>query len=151
MKVYLLKDVENVGMAGEMLKVKEGYAQNFLIPRKMAVKITPQNESFYSARVKNVEHRKEVIASKTSMMGEKIKGLHLTIERKTHDDGKLYGAISTGEIVDVLAQEGITVSKSQVKFNKNIKEKGEHSIEIKLTSKVKSSFTLKVVPEKKAA
>lgn len=151
MKVYLLKDVENVGIAGEMLKVKEGYAQNFLIPKKMAVKITPKNEAFYSSRVKTVEHRKEVMASKTSMMGEKIKNLHLTIERKTHDDGKLYGAISSSEIVDLLAKEGITISKSQVNFTKNIKDKGEHSVEIKLTSKVKSSFTLKVLPEKKSA
>ena len=151
MKVYLLKDVENVGIAGEMLKVKEGYAQNFLIPRKMAVKITSKNEAFYSSRVKTVEHRKEVIASKTSMMSEKIKGLKLTIERKTHDDGKLYGAISAGEIVDLLAKEGVSISKSQVNFTKNIKEKGEHSVEVKFTSKLKSAFILKVVPEKKAA
>lgn len=148
MKVYLLKDVENVGMAGEMLKVKEGYAQNFLIPQKLAVKITPQNESFYSSRVKTIEHRKEVISSKTSMLGEKIKTLHLTIERKMHDDGKLYGAINPSEIVDLLAKEGVAVSKSQVHFAKNIKEKGEFSVDIKLTSKLQSSFTLKVVPEK---
>ncbi len=151
MKVYLLKNVENVGMAGEVLKVKEGYAQNFLIPKKMAVKITPQNEAFYAARTKTVEHRKEVISSQTSMLGEKIKSLKLSLERKMHDDGKLYGSISPSEVVDLLAKEGVTISKSQVKFKKNIKEKGEFAVGVKLTSKLESTFTLKIVPEKKSA
>lgn len=151
MKVYLLKDVESVGMAGEVLKVKEGYGLNFLIPRKLAVKITSKNEAFYAARTKTVEHRKEVIASKTSMLGEKIKTLNLSLKRKMHDDGKLYGSISPAEIVDLLAQEGIAISKSQVKFTKNIKEKGEFTVDIKLTSKLKSALSLKIIPEKKAA
>lgn len=151
MKVYLLKNVENVGIAGEMLKVKEGYALNFLIPQKMAVKITSKNEAFYSARTKTVENRKEAISSQTSMLGEKIKTLNLSLARKMHDDGKLYGSISPSEIVDLLAKEGVAISKSQVKFTKNIKEKGSFSVDIKLTSKLQSAFTLKIVPEKKSA
>ncbi|MFT6765389.1 MAG: large subunit ribosomal protein L9 [Alteromonas naphthalenivorans] len=151
MKVFLLKDVANVGMAGEVLKVKEGYGLNFLIPRKLAVKLTAKNEAFYASRIKLVANRKEVISSNTSMLGEKIKTLKLSLKRKMHDDGKLYGAISSMEIVDLLAKEGVTVSKSQVKFNKNIKEKGEFTVDIKLTSKLQSAFSLKIVPEKKSA
>lgn len=150
MKVYLLKDVENVGMAGEVLKVKEGYAMNFLIPKKLAVKITPENEAFYASKIKIVERRKEVIATKTSMLGEKIKHLHLMLERKMHDDGKLYGAVSPAEIVDLLAKEGITVSKNQVLFEKSIKEKGQHSVSIKLSATLQPQFNLKIVPEKRA-
>jgi large subunit ribosomal protein L9 len=151
MKVFLLKDVESVGIAGEVLNVKEGYALNFLIPKKMAVKITSKNEAFYATRIKLVENRKEVIASKTSMIGEKIRNLKLSLKRKMHDDGKLYGAVSSTEIVDILAKEGIAISKSQVKFNKNIKEKGEFTVDIKLTSKLNTALSLKVVSEKKSA
>jgi len=151
MKVYLLKDIASVGMAGEVLKVKEGYALNFLIPQKMAVKITSKNEAFYASRTKTVDHRKEVISSKTSMLGEKIKTLNLSLKRKMHDDGKLYGAISSSEIVDLLAKEGVAITKSQVKFAKNIKEKGNFSVGIKLTSKLQSAFSLKIVSEKKSA
>lgn len=151
MKVYLLKDVESVGMAGEVLKVKEGYAVNFLIPKKLAVKITPENEAFYASKIKTVEHRKEVIATKTSMLGEKIKNLSLLLERKMHDDGKLYGSISPAEIVELLAKEGIAISKNQVLFEKSIKEKGLHNVSIKLSATLQPQFILKIVPEKQSA
>lgn len=148
MKVFLLKDVENIGMAGEMLTVKEGHALNFLIPRKLAVQITPQNEAFYKTKIKQVAHRKEVIASKTSMLAEKIKGMKVTLTKKMHDDGKLYGSVNPAEIVALLEKEGVSVSKSQVKIEKSIKEKGEFPVVIKLTSKIVSQLFVKVVPEK---
>ena len=68
MKVYLLKDIEKVGMSGEIIKVKTGFAANFLIPNKLAVIITAKNEGFYKAKEKNIGHRKEIIASKSSML-----------------------------------------------------------------------------------
>jgi len=147
MKVFLLKDVEQVGIAGEVLTVADGYAQNFLIPRKLAVEITTVNEQFYKNRIKQVEHRKEVIATKTSMLAEKIKSVSLIIKRKVHNDGKLYGSISQVEIVDLLAQKGISVSKSQIEFDKSIKNQGAHEITIKLSTRLQPKLTLKVVPE----
>ena len=147
MKVFLRKDVEKVGMAGEIIKVSDGFARNFLFPQQMAVEITPHNEELYKKQIKQVEHRKEVIASKTSMLAEKIKGLSIKLQRKIHDDGKLYGAINANEIVDALAQEGISISKSQVEFDKSIKNKGKHEVVIKLTSKLKPTLSLTIVPE----
>lgn len=147
MKVFLLKDVQNVGMAGEILKVKEGFALNFLIPHKIAVKITPENEKFYSQKIKMVEHRKEVIVSKTSMLAEKIKDIVLILKRKTHNDGKLYGAVSQSEIADLLLLHGVSVGKSQIEFDKSIKEKGLYTITVKLTTKLKPQVQLKIVPE----
>lgn len=151
MKVYLLKDIVGVGVCGEIVKVKEGYADNFLLPRKVAIKITKQNELFYSSRAKQVDNRKDVIASKTSLLAEKIKDLKLSLKRKMHDDGKLYGSIHASEIVDLLAQEGVNVSKKQIKLDKAIKEKGSFEIVIKLTSKLQTKFQLKVLPENASA
>ncbi len=150
MKVYMIKDVENIGLAGEILKVAEGYAVNFLIPKKLAVKVTPANEAFYEKNKRELVKREEVISSKTSMMAEKIKGLQLVIKRKMHDDGKLYGAVSSTEIVELMAENGVAVSKSQIEFDKNIKEKGTFEFTVKLTSKIKPKATLKVIADTQA-
>jgi large subunit ribosomal protein L9 len=147
MKVFLLKDVERVGLAGEILKVAEGYAINFLIPKKMAIEITPANEKMYQSKIKVVEHRKEVVATKTSMLAEKISSIKLTLKRKMHDDGKLYGAVGANEVVDLLAEKGFGIGKSQVDFDKTIKEKGTYQVTIKLSSKLQSKVTLTILPE----
>jgi large subunit ribosomal protein L9 len=147
MKVYLLKDVPKIGMAGEVLKVADGFGQNFLIPRKLAVEVTPQNENFYKQREKIVEKRKEVIETKTSMLAEKINSLKLTLKRKLHDDGKLYGAVNPSEIVELLAEKGVSITKSQVEMDKSIKSKGSYDVTIKLSSKLKPSIKLTIVSE----
>jgi len=147
MKVYLLKDIEQVGLAGEILQVGDGYARNFLIPRKAAVEVTPQNIGFYEKKVRKVEHRKEVVASKTSMLAEKIKTMQLTLKRKVHDGGKLYGAVSTAEIADLLAEQGISVAKNKIIIDKSIKNKGAHEVTVKLTSSLQPKVKITVVPE----
>jgi large subunit ribosomal protein L9 len=146
MRVFLLKDVEKIGMAGEIVKTSEGYARNFLIPKKLAVEVTPQNEAQFRNKVKTVEHRKEVVATKTSMLAERIKSIELVLRRKMHDGGKLYGAISAHEVVDLLAEKGVSVAKNQVIFD-TIKTKGNYPVTIKLSSKLQPTLTLKVVPE----
>src|SRR5271156_981406 len=113
MQVYLLKDIEKVGIAGEIVKVSEGYAMNFVIPRKLGVEVTKGNEQYYKTKMKTVEHRKEVIESKTSILAERIKSVRVTIKKKSHDDGKLYGAINAQDIVDALSEKGVSISKNQ--------------------------------------
>jgi len=147
MKVFLRKDIEKVGFAGEIIKVGDGHARNYLIPRGLAIEITKKNEIFYTKRVKNVEHRKEIIATQTSMLAEKIKSLKVTLKKKMHDDGKLYGAVNTSEIVDLLAKKGIIITKNQVKIDKSIKMKGTFAVTIKLTSRLQPQLLLNVVPE----
>lgn len=147
MKVFLIKDVEKVGLSGEVLKVADGFGTNFLIPRKLAVEITPENEAFYKNREKKVEKRKEIIESKTSMLAEKIGSIKLVLKRKLHDDGKLYGSINASEIVDLLSEKGISITKAQVELDKAIKSKGSFPVTIKLSSKLKPVVTLNIVSE----
>jgi len=145
MKMYLLQDVAKVGFAGEIIKVSDGYAKNFLIPKKLGVEITDQNIKFYESKVKNVEHRKEALSSEQSMLSEKISNLKLTIKRKLHDADKLYASINAGDIVDLLAAESVKIGKSQVIFDKTIKKTGVYLVTVKLSSKLQPQFTLKVV------
>ena len=147
MRVYLLKDVTKVGVKGEIVKVKEGFADNFLFPRKLAVAITKKNEDYYKVRETSVEHRKEVIDSKTSMLAERIKALKVILKRKLHDDGKLYGSINPAEIAEALGEKGVSVSKSQVLIEKSIKAKGAYEVTIKLSSKLKPMVKVEVVAE----
>ena len=77
MKVFLLKNVPGVGMSGEIIKVSDGYGLNYLIPHKLGVVVTDQNESFYKNRIKHIENRKEVIATETSMLAQSMQELKL--------------------------------------------------------------------------
>jgi len=147
MKVFLKKDVEKVGLTGEMVKVSDGYAKNFLIPRGLAIPVTDKNIQFFKDHERIVENRKAVISTQTSMLAEKIGTMQISIKRKMHDDGKLYGALSAHEIVDELAKKGISISKSQVLFGKSIKEKGLHEVTIKLSSRLQPKVKVNIVPE----
>jgi len=144
MKVYMLKDVVNVGMAGMMINVSDGYAKNFLFPRKLAVQVTDENASSFKVKIEAVKQKSEIINSKVAMLAEKIKALHLTIKEKTHDDGKLYGAVGPDEIVELLKKNEIIVNRKQIEFDKSVKATGEHKVTVRLSSKLKPQFILKV-------
>jgi large subunit ribosomal protein L9 len=147
----MLKDVENVGMSGQVVKVSEGYATNFLFPKKLAAKIDESNKKFYEGKQVREKITQEVLSTKVAMIAERIKGLRLSVKQKIHDDGKLYGALSADIVVDLLKQKEIAITKKQVEFVKNIKNVGEHKVIIKLSTKLKPELTLKVIGEAKAA
>jgi len=147
MKIYLLTDIERVGIAGEIINVKNGYARNFIFPQKMGLEVTAANEAFYISKAKSVEERKAVIATKTSMLAEKISALTLKISHKAHDDGKLYGAVSAAEIMELLSKASVTVAKNQIILDKPIKEVGTFEVVIKLSNKLQPKIKLKVIAE----
>lgn len=147
MKVFMKKDVPQVGKAGTVLTIPDGYARNYLLPHNLAIEITEKNEaSIKQALQKNISS-KEAFVAKLSLMAEKIKSLHLVLKRKLHDDGKLYGAVNAHEVVELLAQHDIVVKKNQIIFKKPIKTKGLHSITVELTGQLKSEFTLEIINE----
>lgn len=145
MKVFMLKDVENVGMAGQVINVSEGYAANFLLPRKLAQKVTAKNEAFFAEKAKKAVVAAEALNSKMAMLAERLKNMHLSITKRQHDDGKLYGAVSADEIVALLQAKEVNISKKQVVFKKAVRSVGDHSVTIKLSSKLKPEVTIKVV------
>ncbi len=144
MNVYLLKDVESVGMAGSIVKVSDGFGQNFLIPRKLAVKVTDANTKFYENKIVKVKTEAKILNSKIAMLAERISNLHLVIKEKSHE-GKLYGSVGPDEIVALLKEKEIVVDRKQIEFVKSIKTIGEHKVIIRLSSKLKPEFTLKVI------
>jgi large subunit ribosomal protein L9 len=152
-RVFLLKDTKLVGMAGEIVKVKSGYATNFLIPHKLGIEVNKENEHAFAKRQKVIEQRKDVIATETSMLAEKIKSISITIKEKAHGETdaegrkKLYGAISANEIIDALSTKGIKVSKSQIEFGKSIRTTGSFEVTVKLSARLQPKMIVKVVAE----
>lgn len=141
----MLKDVENVGMTGQIVKVSDGHAKNLLIPKGLAKEVKEAEMPFYKNRVIQQKVATDVILSKVAMLAERIKNMHVTIKKTVHDDGKLYGSINADEIVELLKEKEVTVDRKQVEFDKTIKAIGEHSVIIKLSSKLKPKLTVKVV------
>ena len=143
--VFLLQDVPKIGSKGEIISVKIGYANNYLVAQKLGITVNAQNEKELLANKKILEKKKEVVISKTSLIADRIKDLVLKIEKVTHE-GKLYGSVNASEIVDLLAKEGVKVSKSQIEMPaKSIKTEGTYDIVIKLTTQLKPHFKLKVI------
>lgn len=147
MEVYLRKNVAKIGLEGEIIKVGDGFARNFLIPQGLAVEITDHNKSQFESKIRKVENRKEVIATETSMLADKISTLSVTLKRKMHDNGNLYGSINASEIVDAVASKGFSITKSQIEFDKPIKAKGTFKVTIKLTTRLKPSITVIIEAE----
>jgi len=146
-KVYLKKEVERIGLTGEIIDVKEGFATNFLIPRGLGVVVDGNNAQFFKKRERTIEHRKEVISSQTSMLAEKIAAIEVVLKKKMHDDGKLYGAVSAGDIVDKLAEKGVSVGKNQILFPKTIKSQGSYEVIIKLSSRLQPRVKVTILAD----
>lgn len=143
--VYMKKDLEKVGMAKQLVKVKQSYADNFLVPRGYAVMVKDEELPAYEKRNSLVSEQKQVLESKTSMLAEKIKTTPVVLKEKVHDDSRLYGSIKEDQIVQALRDKGIVINKKQVEFGKAIKSVGEFDVVIRLSSKLQPTLKVKVV------
>lgn len=150
MKVFLLKDVEKIGMAGQIVTVSDGYATNFLFPRKLGKKVLEGEAEFFKERVVKAQVTAEVLNNKISMLAERVKSLKLSIKKKAHDNGKLYGSVGADEIVELLKAHEIMVNRKQIEIEKSIRALGEHSVGIRFSSKLRPEFKLKVLEDKQA-
>ncbi len=147
MRVFMLKDVEKVGMAGRVVEVADGFASNFLFPRKLATPVTSGNMVLLQQKAQKEVVVAQVLNSKAAMLAERVKTMVLTIKERVHDDGKLYGAVGADEVVELLRAKDIVVNRKQIEFDKTIKAVGEHKVTIRLSSKLKPQLTIKVLPQ----
>ena len=147
MDVILLEDVQNLGRLGDVVSVKPGYGRNFLIPYGKAVWATD------NARVKVDERRVQLAKleeERLDVARAKVERLpaELTFARKASEDGKLYGSVSAADIAEILTEQGIAVSRSEVSLPQGpIKEIGEMNLDILLHPEIRSRLVVKVVEE----
>lgn len=142
MEVILLERIEKLGQMGDVVKVKDGFARNFLLPQKKALRASENNLSYFEKErvvleAKNLEQKQEA-----ENILEKLDNLNLIILRQAGETGQLYGSVSTTDIKKSLDEKGFIVEKNQIKLDKPIKELGIHSTNIKLHPEVQATISL---------
>jgi len=141
MKVILKEDISKKGLAGDVIKVADGYARNYLLPRGIAIIATPYNLSKVENIRKNAELARLELENKYKAMAAQLTGVSLAFIRKADDSGKLFGSVSENDISEALAEKEIEIHKSF-----NLKNIGEFDVQVAFPGDINSS--LKVVVEK---
>ena len=144
MKLILTEDMPNLGAIGDIVKVKNGYARNYLLPRSLAVVANESNE-------KELEHRQRVLAIKKEKVlksfqssAKKMSKLKLEISKQVGEDEKIFGSVTTAEVASELEKQDVTVDKRIISFDKEVKTLGEYLVKIKLHSEVTAEVKLTV-------
>lgn len=146
MKVVLLEDVKGQGKKGEIVNVSDGFARNFLFPKKLAKPADNQTIQEIKAKKESEEFRKAEEKKNAAALAEKLKGTVLTFKSTGGADGRLYGAVTAKDICDKLQSElGLTVDKRKIVLNETIKTVGEYDLEIKLYPEISANIKIKVV------
>jgi len=148
MEVILIKDVPKLGKAGDVVKVKDGYARNYLIPKGLAILANQKT-------IKALENQRKIILAKAERerkklesLAEKLEGISLTVYRKTVEGDRIFGSVSLIDIVNMLKEKGIEIEKSQVLLEEPIKKLGTFEVPIKLSSDKIVNIKVEVLEEK---
>ncbi len=148
MQVILLEKVINLGGLGDVVKVKEGYARNYLIPQGKAKRATPENRAAFEARRGELEKAQNDALASAQEAGAKIDGLTVQITRKASVDGRLFGSVTTYDIVEALQAQGFEVERSTIRLPQGpLKQVGDNSIAVALHSDVVVHITVSVLGE----
>ena len=145
MEVILIKDVENLGYANDIVNVKPGYANNYLIPQGFAKAATASAKKVLAENLRQRAHKDAKILADAQALAEKIANLPLTFAVKA-EEGKIFGAITSTDIAEALLEKGVTVDRKNVTVDA-IKTVGEYEASVKLHREVKAPVKLTVVAE----
>ena len=148
MQIILMEKVVNLGGLGDVVKVKDGYARNFLIPQGKAKRATEANRKVFEEKRAELEQAQATAVAAAQAQVEKLEGLMLQITRKTGVDGRLFGSVSSHDIVEALAAQGFQVEKSAVRLPEGpLKTIGDTPVQIALHADVVATVTVSVLGE----
>ena len=144
MKVILLERVEGRGGLGEIVTVKDGYARNFLLPRRKALRATTANMKVFEAQRATIEARNAEARANAAKAGEGLDGTTYVLIRQAGESGQLYGSVSGRDVADVVNAEGGKVERSMVVLDKPIKTLGMHAVKVRLHAEVIVTVNLNI-------
>jgi large subunit ribosomal protein L9 len=148
MQVILLEKVVNLGNLGEVVRVKDGFARNFLIPQRMARRATSNAIAEFEAKRAELEKAAAAKLSAAQTQGEKLNGLTVQISQKAGVDGRLFGSVTNFDIAEALTKQGFTVEKAQIRMPQGpLKIVGDHGISVALHTDVVVEITVAVLGE----
>lgn len=151
MQVILLERVENLGQMGDVVKVKSGFARNFLLPRQKALRATQDNISYFEAQKKVLEAENLKKRDEAEKVGKKVAGLKVAIIRQASEAGQLYGSVSARDIADAVVEKGFKIGKEQVRMDQAYKILGLYPVKITLHPEVVVDITINIARSKEEA
>jgi len=146
-EVILREDVKSLGKAGELVRVRPGYARNYLLPQGVAYQATPGNRKRIEAEAKARAGRLAAEKGDAEILASALGSVHLTFARKAGEGDRLFGSITSQDIADALAEAGHTVDKRKIELDQPLKNLGDHTVTIRLHPEVHADITVTVTPE----
>jgi large subunit ribosomal protein L9 len=147
MQVILREDVDKLGRIGDLVKVADGYARNYLVPGKKAIEATPKNLNALNHAKKIAadslrKHKKAAAAD-----ADRIKALAVTIKAKVGEEGKLFGSVTSMDIAEAAKAQGVVIDKRKIVLDEPIKRIGDYTVTVKLHTDINADFKVSVVAE----
>ena len=146
-EVILREDVKTLGRAGEMVRVKPGYARNYLLPQGLAYEATEGNKKRIAAETRARASRDQAERTEAERLATTLSAVQLNLTGKAGEEGKLFGSITSQDVADALARQGHSVDKRRIELEHPIKTVGEHAVTIRLHSEVHAELRVSVVAE----
>lgn len=147
MKVVLREDIKGLGQKGDLLEVAEGYARNYLLPKRLALRTEGVNLEAMKKAQKRALEKQEQEKKETEALAEKIKKISLTLSMKAGEDDKLYGAVNEQHIAEALKREGIEIDKKKIALEEPLKLLGVYNVPLKLSAEINVPLKVWVVKE----
>ncbi|MBP6217603.1 MAG: 50S ribosomal protein L9 [Oligoflexales bacterium] len=144
MKVILTEDVPNLGSIGSLVQVKNGYARNYLLPRLFAVVANERNQKELEHKKKLLETKKQRVLSEAQVLAEKVSKVTLVLLKQTGEEDRIFGTVTTAEVVEQLASHGLKFSKKDLHFPEDIKKTGSYVGELRIHSEVVAKVKIQV-------
>jgi large subunit ribosomal protein L9 len=147
MEIILLEDIINLGYKDDVVKVKNGYGRNYLIPQRKAILSTPSAKKILAENLRQRAHKLARIKAEAQELGEKLEGISLTIGAKTSSTGKIFGSVNNIQIAEALEKLGHTVDRKMIVIKEAVKEVGQYKATLKLHKEVSVEIPFEVISE----
>ncbi len=147
MEVILIQDLANLGFKNDIVKVRDGYGRNYLLPQKIAIIANESNKKQLAENLKQQAHKAAKILEDAQALEAKLAETVIEVKVKANEDGKIFGTVTTQNIADALAANEIKIDKKVITIAEPIKELGEHTAQARLHREVKADIKLNVVAE----
>lgn len=148
MKILLTEDVKKLGKKGDMVEVSDGYAKNFILPKKLGIEATKSIQNEWTIKKGSEENRKQKEKEAALALAKELTGKSITIRTKAGEGGRLFGSITTKEIADQIGQQlGLDIDKKKLNLNTAVKAVGQYTVTVKLHAEASAEIMLKVENE----
>jgi large subunit ribosomal protein L9 len=147
MEVILKEDIPNLGKIGEVVRVRDGYARNYLLPRQLVLIANKKNLKSFEHQKRVVASQKERVSKQAQTLAEKLSQVSITIPVKTGEEGKLFGSVTNIDLEKALKAKGFEVERRRIHLNEPIKVLGDYEVPVRLASDVTASVKVSVISD----